>query len=57
MIENRYKMIIESERSGRTIYDVCIALSFKANMVRMEETLYYIWYRWIKKPLKKATQY
>ncbi len=25
IIENRYKMIIESERSGKTISDVCTA--------------------------------
>ncbi len=40
IIENRYKMIIESERSGKTISDVCTAVwCFKTNMVQMEETL------------------
>ena len=39
IIEKRYKMIIESERSGKTISDVCIELSFKTNLVQMEETL------------------
>ena len=39
MVENRYKMIIEPERSGKSISDICTVLSFKANMVQMEETL------------------
>ncbi len=29
IIENRYKMIIESERSGKTISDVCLRLEFQ----------------------------
>ena len=40
IIENRYKMIIEPERSGKSISDICTCIwSFKANMVQMEETL------------------
>jgi transposase len=36
IIENRYKMIIESERSGKSISDICIAFGVS------RET----WYRW-----------
>ena len=36
IIENRYKMIIESERSGRTISDVCIAFGVSRQT----------WYKW-----------
>ena len=33
-------MIIEPERSGKTISDVCVAFwSFERNMVQMEETI------------------
>jgi transposase len=35
-IENRYRMIIESERSGKTISDICIAFGVS------RET----WYKW-----------
>jgi transposase len=38
LIENRYKMIIESERSDRTIYDVCIAF-------RVSRQTWYGWKR------------
>ena len=37
IIEKRYKMIIEPERSGKSISDICTALSFKTNTVQMEE--------------------
>ena len=36
IIENRYRMIIESERSGRTISDVCIAFGVSRQT----------WYKW-----------
>jgi transposase len=36
IIENRYKMIIESERSGKSISDICIAFGVS------RET----WYKW-----------
>ena len=36
IIENRYRMIIESERSGKTVSDVCIAFGVS------RET----WYKW-----------
>jgi len=36
IIENRYKMIIESERSGRTISDICIAFGVSRQT----------WYKW-----------
>ena len=36
IIENRYKMIIESERSGKTIYDVCTAFGVSRQT----------WYKW-----------
>ncbi len=36
MIENRYRMIIEHERSGRTIFDVCIASGVSRQT----------WYKW-----------
>ena len=36
IIENRYKMIIESERSGKTISDVCIAFGVSRQT----------WYKW-----------
>jgi transposase len=36
IIENRYKMIIEPERSGKTISDVCVAFGVS------RET----WYKW-----------
>ncbi len=36
IIENRYKMIIESERSGRTISDICIAFGVSRQS----------WYKW-----------
>jgi hypothetical protein len=39
IIENRYRIIIEPERSGKSISDICTALSFKTNMVQMEETV------------------
>jgi transposase-like protein len=35
-IENRYRMIIEPERSGKTISDVCIAYGVSRE----------IWYKW-----------
>jgi putative transposase len=36
IIENRYRMIIEPERSGKTISDVCVAFGVS------RET----WYKW-----------
>jgi transposase len=36
IIENRYKMIIESERSGKTISDVCIEFEVSRQT----------WYKW-----------
>lgn len=36
IIENRYRIIIESERSGRSISDICIAFGVS------RET----WYKW-----------
>ena len=36
IIENRYKMIIESERSGKTISDICIAFGVSRQT----------WYKW-----------
>ncbi len=36
IIENRYKMIIESERSGRIISDICIAFGVSRQT----------WYKW-----------
>ena len=36
LIENRYKMIIESERSGRTISDICTAFGVSRQT----------WYKW-----------
>ena len=36
IVENRYRMIIESERSGRTISDVCIAFGVSRQT----------WYKW-----------
>ncbi len=36
IIENRYKMIIESERSGKTISDVCTAYAVSRQT----------WYKW-----------
>ncbi len=36
IIENRYKMIIESERSGKTISDVCTAFGVSRQT----------WYKW-----------
>ncbi len=40
IIENRYKMIIESERSGKKHFrDLYCVWSFKTNMVQMEKTL------------------
>ncbi len=36
IIEKRYKMIIESERSGRTISDICIAFGVSRQS----------WYKW-----------
>ncbi len=36
MIENRYRMIIERERSGRTISDICIAFRVSRQT----------WYKW-----------
>ena len=53
-IENRYRMIIEPERSGKTISDVCIVFGVS------RET----WYKWKrrydvygidKRPIKKAS--
>ncbi len=39
IIENRYKMIIESERSGKTISDVCTAYAVSRQT----------WYKWKKR--------
>ena len=36
IIENRYRMIIESERSGKTISDICIAFGVSRQT----------WYKW-----------
>jgi transposase len=36
LIENRYKMIIESEHSGKTISDICIAFGVSRQT----------WYKW-----------
>ncbi len=36
IIENRYKMIIERERSGKSISDICIAFRVSRQ----------IWYKW-----------
>jgi transposase len=36
IIENRYKMIIESEHSGRTISDICTAFGVSRQT----------WYKW-----------
>jgi transposase-like protein len=36
IIENRYKMIIESERSDKTISDICIEFSVSRQT----------WYKW-----------
>jgi transposase-like protein len=36
IIENRYKMIIESEHSGKTISDICTAFG----------VLRQTWYKW-----------
>ena len=56
IIEKRYKMIIESERSGKTISDICIEFGVSRQT----------WYKWkrryntsgidgLKDQIKKAT--
>ncbi len=39
LIENRYRLIIESERSGKTISDVCIEFGVSRQT----------WYKWKKR--------
>jgi hypothetical protein len=44
IIENRYKMIIESERLGKTISNICTAFRVSGEtLVQMEETQYNVY--------------
>ncbi|MDQ6723060.1 MAG: hypothetical protein M3Z01_02175 [Thermoproteota archaeon] len=57
IIENRYRMIIESERSSKSISDICTAYVVFQDKhgTNGRDAIMYMVYRWIKKSIKKAT--